>query len=64
MSESRINVKVLKERTMIVMSKSRDITDIFLEVFVNVFHVLTNKIRDIEKEDILKKSVLKKLEYS
>ena len=64
MLESRINVEILKERTMIVMSRSRDVTNISLKVFVDIFYVLTNKIEDIEKESVLRESVLEKLEYS
>ena len=63
MSESRIDVKVLKERTIIVISRSRDIINISLEIFINVFHVLINKIEDIEKESISKENIFKKLKY-
>ena len=64
MSKSRIDVEVLKERTVIVISRSRDITSIFLEAFVDVFYVLTNKIENIKKENVLRKNIFEKLEYS
>ena len=63
MSESRIDVEVLKKCTVIVISKSRDVINISLEISINVFYVFTNKIKDIKKESILKESILKKLEY-
>ena len=49
---------------MIVMSRLRDITNIFLETSVDIFYVLINKIEDIEKENVLRKNVFEKLEYS
>ena len=64
MSKSRIDVKTLKERTVIVMSRLRDITDISLKVFIDTFYVFTDKIKDIEKESVLKKNIFEKLEYS
>ena len=64
MSELRIDVEVLEERAVVVMSRLRDVTDIFLESSIDVSHVLINKIEDIEKEDVLIESVLEKLEYS
>ena len=64
MSKSRIDVEVLKERTIVVMSRLRDVINISLETSVNIFYVLINKIKDIEKENVLKENVLEKLEYS
>ena len=64
MSKLNIDVEVLKKRTIIVMSRLRDVTDISLETFINVFHVLINKIENIKKENILRENVLEKLEYS
>ena len=48
---------------MIVMSRLRDVTNISLETFINVFYVFINKTKDIEKENILKESIFEKLEY-
>ena len=64
MSESHIDVEILKKRTVITISRSRDITNISLKTFIDVFYVLTNKIEDIEKESVSRKSILEKLEYS
>ena len=64
MSKLRIDVKVLKERTMIVISRSRDVINISLETFVDVSYILTNKIKNIKKENVLKESIFKKLKYS
>ena len=64
MSKLRIDVEIRKERTMVVMSRSRDVTSISLEISVDVSHVLTNKTGDIEKENVLRENVLEKLEYS
>ena len=63
MSKSRINVEVLEERTVIVMSRLQDVINIFLEISVNVFYVLIDKIVNIKKESTLKKSIFEKLEY-
>ena len=63
MSESRIDVEVLEKRTMVVISRSRDVTSISLETFIDVSHVLTNKTGDIKKESISRKSISEKLEY-
>ena len=64
MSKSRIDVEVLKERTVIIMSRSRDVTNISLETFVDVFYVLIDKTKNIEKENVSRKSIFEKLEYS
>ena len=64
MSKSRIDVKVLKERTIVVMSRSRNVTNISLETSIDVFYVLINKIENIEKENVLRESIFEKLEYS
>ena len=64
MSELNIDVEVLEERTLVIMSRLQDVTDISLEVSIDVFYVLINKIEDIEKENILRENVFKKLEYS
>ena len=63
MSKSRIDVEILEERTVIVISRSRDVIDISLETSIDIFYVLTNKIEDIEKENVLRESIFKKLEY-
>ena len=64
MSESHIDVEVLEKRTIVTISRSRNVTNISLETFVDAFHVLTNKIENIKKESISKKSIFEKLRYS
>ena len=64
MSKSRIDVKTLKERTMIVMSRSRNVINISLETSINVFYVFIDKIENIKKENISKESIFEKLKYS
>ena len=64
MSKSRIDVKVLKERTIVIISRLQDVTSIFLETFVDVFYVLINKTENIKKKSISRKSIFEKLEYS
>ena len=64
MLKSRINVEVLKECTVIIMLRSRDIINFSLGTSVDVSYVLTYKIEDIKKENVLKESIFEKLKYS
>ena len=64
MSKSRIDVEVLKEYTMIVISRLRDVTSISLKTSVDIFYVFINKTRDIKKESVLRESIFEKLRYS
>ena len=63
MSKLRIDVEVLEKRTIVVISRLRDIINIFLETSIDVFYVLINKIKNIKKENTLRKSIFEKLKY-
>ena len=63
MSKSRIDVKILEERTMVVILKSRNVISISLRTSIDVFYVFIDKIENIKKESTLRENVFKKLKY-
>ena len=63
MSELRIDVEILKKRTVIIMSILRDVTNISLEIYIDVFYVFINKTKNIKNKDVSKENIFEELEY-